>query len=256
MSFQSNSQNPETIQNLFNQIASRYDRTNALLSFNFHRLWNRQLIKEVRQKSPHRSLLDLCCGTGEIGFGLLKKERIPYKAYLLDFSEEMLHFARQKEKKLSLEKHEINYIQGDAQQIPLSENSVGGVTIAYGLRNVKEPLRCVEEAYRVLSPFGAFGILELTRPSSPLLCALHRFYLENCLPFVGRLLTSHQEAYEYLCRSIQAFMSPEEIVDLLEKSGFVRIRVLPLTGGIATLIIAEKPKVETESSQQSVQGFP
>lgn len=171
---------PESIKELFGSIAKRYDRTNALQSFQLNRWWNHKLIEKVLNPPELPPvILDLCAGTGEIALRALKRCPNPRKAYLLDFCPQMLDCARVKAKSLSLDYHEIDYLTADAQAIPLPENSVDCATIAYGIRNVKDPAQCIQDTFRVLKPGGRFGILELTVPGNPLLRGGHWLYLEN-----------------------------------------------------------------------------
>lgn len=225
---------------MFNSIAKDYDRTNAVLSLQMHKQWNRALVKHAIEASQPQTMLDLCCGTGAIAFDYLKKTKQPTQAYLLDFSEEMLQCAKQQAEKEPLTHHSITYFQADAQAIPLPNSSIDCVTIAYGIRNVASPRRCIEDAYRVLLPGGTFGMLELTQPKNKLLRFGHRLYLRTVLPIVGKLLTRNQEAYSYLCNSIQTFIPPETLVSLLSATGFRQVTHKSLFGGAATLFIAKK----------------
>lgn len=231
---------PDTIRVMFDSIAGQYDRTNALLSFNLHKRWNKSLIDKVIVPSSPKVYLDLCCGTGAISLPYLEKAVAPTTAYLLDFSPQMLNLARARAESLSLEKHTINYLQADAQEIPLEAESVDCITIAYGIRNVKDSIKCFKEVERVLRPGGAFGILELTEPSNALLKCGHSFYLRNILPLIGKAVTSNEDAYRYLCNSIRNFISPETMVKMLSQTAFQQVYHIPLMGGVATLFAATK----------------
>lgn len=233
--------NPTSIQNMFGSIAKKYDRTNAILSLQMHRYWNSQLIHQVTDAHNPESMLDLCAGTGEIAFSYLKKSKQPKKIYLLDFCEEMLQCARLKGQSDAFSPHKISYIQADAQSIPLDSESVHSATVAYGIRNIQNPKKCIDEVYRVLKPGGAFGILELTQPKNPILKFGHQAYLKGILPLVGRLITSNKQAYEYLCNSINAFVKPDVLEAFLKESGFIQTMKKPLAGGIATIIYGKKP---------------
>lgn len=232
---------PESIQKMFGSIASRYDKTNAILSFQLHRFWNNQLLNHVTDANNPETLLDLCAGTGEIGLSFLKKSKSPKKIYMIDFCEEMLDCARAKSKNSLFQKHQISFIQGDAQDIPLQDASVQCTTIAYGIRNIEDPLRCIQEVFRILKPGGTFGILELTEPKNRLLKYVHKLYLNIILPITGRFFTSNKEAYEYLSSSIKSFTKPEKIEDAMRLAGFIQTSRKPLTGGIATIIYGKKP---------------
>jgi|688.fasta_scaffold19610_11 demethylmenaquinone methyltransferase/2-methoxy-6-polyprenyl-1,4-benzoquinol methylase len=226
-----NKNNPETIQAMFGCIAKKYDRQNAILSFQMHKRWNRELIKQATIEKP-KVLLDLCCGTGDIALAYLKDETLPKQAILLDFCPEMLACAKEKADRLA-GNHQITFLQADAQQIPLKDASIPCATMAYGIRNIKDPLLCLHEVYRVLEPGGSFGILELTRPANPLLRLGHQLYLKTVLPLFG-------EAYTYLCNSIHAFIPPATLKNYMLEAGFRNIQQTSLTGGIATLLVGRK----------------
>lgn len=231
---------PHSIRTMFNSIARQYDRTNAILSLNMHKRWNRALINKVVVPSKPAVLLDLCCGTGAIAFDYLKKIHHPIKVYMLDFSEKMLECAQAQAKIRNIHRHDINYLQADAQAIPLLENSIDCAVMAYGIRNVPNPAICLEEVYRVLRPHGTFGILELTQPSNSIIRFGHSLYLRTILPLIGKLATSNPDAYRYLCTSINTFIPPSALVSLMQSASFTNVRQHSLLGGIATIIIGTK----------------
>jgi demethylmenaquinone methyltransferase / 2-methoxy-6-polyprenyl-1,4-benzoquinol methylase len=231
---------PESIQALFSSIATNYDRGNATLSFGLHKQWNRALVKAAIAHAPlNATLLDLCAGTGDIAFAALQKSDTFRTTYLLDFCADMLACAKVKADRTQLNQDNIQYIVGDAQEVPLPDQSIDIVTTAYGIRNIQDPLRCAREVRRLLKPGGWWGILELTRPRAPLLQSMHRLYLNTLLPTLGRLVATNKEAYQYLSQSIQHFVSPEDLAHQLQQAGFVKIKIKSLYFGIATLITAE-----------------
>lgn len=236
-----NKQEPHTIQQMFDTIALDYDKTNQVMSFGLHRKWNRRLINEILRSSQKGPLIDLCAGTGEIAFGYLEATQRSRHVILLDFSPGMLKQAEQKANSLGIKETAATFLQADAQHIPLMDGSVGNATMAYGIRNVRDTKECLAEIFRVLAPGGVFAILELTQPTNRILNFGHQIYLKRCLPFIGRLFASDRGAYEYLSRSIGAFIPPEELEKAMRLVGFVRTERIPLTGGIATIIRGEKP---------------
>lgn len=236
-----NKENPHTIQAMFNDIAHGYDTTNSVLSFRLHKRWNKQLVRYALQASAPSPFLDLCCGTGDIAYEFLRHSPFPCRAFLVDFSKEMLSCARKKCSPLLQNPHQINFIQADVMHLPLESNTIGCATMAYGIRNVQDPPQAIEETFRVLKKEGCFGILELTQPSNALLAWLHGVYLKNFTPLFGKWLTKNEEAYDYLQRSIKTFIAPHKVEKQLQQAGFIRTQCHPLMGGIATLITGVKP---------------
>ena len=238
-----NKKDPQSIQKMFGSIAKDYDFANACLSFRMHRSWNRALIKEILGEGEVKKVLDLCSGTGDIGLGILndsltKKKSVPEVAFL-DFCSEMLAVCEEKVHNMQTSSL-LQFIQADATAIPLPDASFDAVTLAYGIRNIKEPKKCMEEVFRVLTKGGRFGILELTKPKNAMLQWGHRLYLEAILPSVGKWVTSNKDAYSYLCNSIKSFVSPDELERNLKQVGFRRTYQRSLLGGVATVIISEK----------------
>lgn len=236
---------PISIQQMFSSIAERYDTGNAALSFGLYRVWNSRLIRRVLfTPRPPEQILDLCCGTGAITFSYLKainrRGSKPGEISLVDFSPGMIETARRKSKHQNPANASLRFFVGDAQAIPLANHSVDAVVIAYGIRNVADPARCLNEVYRVLRPGGRLGILELTRPAHPLLRLGHNVYLRAVVPLLGRMVTSNAEAYHYLCNSVQSFVAPDVLGHTIRMAGFKHTEVQPLMGGVATLLYGEK----------------
>lgn len=234
---------PTSIQSMFNSIAKQYDLTNAILSLSLHKRWNQALIQHVQKYSTPQTILDLCSGTGEIAFNFINQLTHPCHAYLIDFSSEMLECARNKAIKGKFKyPHQLSYLEADVQKLPLMDEMADCATMAYGIRNVKDPAQCMREVYRVLKPGGVFGILELTRPKYRLLRIGHQLYLKTLIPLLGKWLTDNQDAYQYLCQSIQSFYNPEALTNSLSNCGFVNLQCHSLWGGIATIILGQKKK--------------
>jgi demethylmenaquinone methyltransferase / 2-methoxy-6-polyprenyl-1,4-benzoquinol methylase len=235
---------PQSIQELFGSIAAAYDRTNSLVSLGLHKKWNQKLAYTVFKNKSPQTLLDLCCGTGEISLTYLKKCSLLKKVTLLDFCPEMLKEAKRKFEEYS---HKfpippLEFLQADAQQIPLLENSVDAITIAYGIRNVKDTKQCMKECWRVLNPEGMIAILELTRPNNNLLGWAHKKYLSLALPVMGKISSKNGKAYKYLSQSIHDFTPPQTLEKMLEDQGFSQVKTIPLYGGIASILTAYKEK--------------
>ena len=229
-----NKNNPETIQAMFGSIAQGYDKANAILSWRMHQWWNRQLVKKAGS-SP--KLLDLCAGTGDIAYAYLEKNPST-EVHLLDFCPEMLACAKTKQKP----GQKLQFVQGDAMALPFSDHSFPSATMAYGIRNIQNPLKSLQEIHRVLQPGGSVSILELTQPKNRIIRAGHSFYLHAILPPLGRLITSNKEAYSYLCSSIQAFIPAEILIRHFQQAGFTSVTATSLTFGTATIFHGIKTK--------------
>lgn len=229
---------PETIRGMFSKIAKSYDKGNSYLSCNMHHFWNKALARKVSEKSDVKTLLDLCCGTAEVTRQFLFSCYLPEKVYCIDFCPEMLELA--KEKFSTFPHPPTSFIEGDAQNIPLEDNSVDGITLSYGIRNIENPLKCIKECERVLKPSGTLGILELTRPSSMILRSCHKMYLRFALPFIGGIVSKDKEAYTYLSKSIQQFISPSDMNHLISEANLTSQETIPLLGGISHIFLAQK----------------
>jgi len=231
---------PKSIQNLFGSIASNYDRTNGILSFQKHRKWNRALVQEITKDGFPETLVDLCAGTGAIGYEFLKRTPRQHQVYFVDFSKEMLDCARKKAERYNISPHTLTYLQADVMDLPLLEETASCATVAYGIRNVKDPAQFAREVHRILQPGGTFAILELTRPNNRFLRLGHSLYLKTLLPLIGKIATENKDAYRYLCNSIHTFVEPEKLQKILEEAFFSDVKITPLSGGIATIITAKK----------------
>lgn len=247
MSKQYRKEDAESIQEMFTSIAPRYDRGNAVLSCGLFHFWNKALIEATLLQPPTpMRILDLCCGTGEITLRHLKmahKRGVPLddqKITLVDFSSGMLAQAQKRIAQVPHYGATLQFNCADAQALPYPDNHFDAVVIAYGIRNITVPRHCLDEVYRVLRPGGRLGIVELTRPRHSLLRLGHFLYLRTFVPLLGRLVTDNQDAYNYLQKSVETFVTPDQLLHTLRMSGFSTPIARPLMGGIATLFLGQK----------------
>jgi demethylmenaquinone methyltransferase / 2-methoxy-6-polyprenyl-1,4-benzoquinol methylase len=226
---------PDSIRQMFDSIAKKYDRNNALLSFGMHRYWTKVLVNQILSFPNNQPVtyFDLCCGTGDVAFQFLKSNPALSKACLIDFSSEMLECAKRKANHIK-PSFEVSYIEANVQKLPFEKQSADLATMAYGIRNMKSHEDCLTEVYRILKPGGRFALLELTRPASKLMRVGHSIYLHTILPLFGK-------AYHYLCQSIEELIPLSELETLFHKANFIRTKCLSLAGGIASIIVGHKP---------------
>lgn len=234
----------DEIWKMFDEISPTYDLLNHLLSFGIDVYWRRKLVKYL-PKSKDIKLLDLATGTGDQLITIIKKAKQVKSALGIDMSEEMIRHGTRKIIDKSYA-HQVTFMTGDATDIALKDESVDCVTMSFGIRNVVDVEKCLKECHRVLSPSGKVLILEFSTPSNKLLKSLHFFYLRHILPFIGGVISKKMGAYRYLNKTIETFPSGSLFCELLQKAGFIRIKAIPLTFGVATLYIGEKLACEID----------
>ncbi|MDN3504247.1 MAG: bifunctional demethylmenaquinone methyltransferase/2-methoxy-6-polyprenyl-1,4-benzoquinol methylase UbiE [Rhabdochlamydiaceae bacterium] len=224
---------------IFDRISHSYDRINRLLSFGIDIYWRFKLLKYVPKKKTPLKLVDLATGTGDQLFSLLKYRKNIMHAIGLDLSTNMLSVAKKKAKKRDLS-HRTVFEDGDAQNIPLNPNCADLVTMSFGIRNVPDTVKCIQEMHRILETGGKSLILEFSLPTNKLIKSLYLFYLRKILPPIGNLLSKDSSAYTYLNQTIETFPYGEDFLELMRQAGFKKVEAKPLTFGIATLYIGEK----------------
>ncbi|KZL91473.1 bifunctional demethylmenaquinone methyltransferase/2-methoxy-6-polyprenyl-1,4-benzoquinol methylase UbiE [Clostridium magnum] len=221
------------VQNIFSSIAEKYDKLNSILTFNIDKLWRKKAIR-VCDLKVNDKVLDLCCGTGQMIDYACRKVGKNAEVIGLDFNQEMINVGY-KRLNHSIGDYKYKLIKGDIIQLPFEDNSFHCVTIAFGLRNIKDKNRALSEIYRVLKPEGKLVCLELSNPELPILKELHSAYLTFILPTIGYIGTKDKSAYAYLRDSVKNFMPKEKLKFLFDDTGFIRTEYLSLTGGIASI---------------------
>ena len=234
----------KNIWQMFDQISPHYDFLNHLLSFGADIHWRKKMIQYLPQ-IPDIRLLDLETGTGDQLITIVKNAKNVKNALGIDMSQEMIHLGQRKiiDKPFA---HQITLMKGDATDIALGNSSVDCVSMSFGIRNVVDTEKCLQECMRVLTPRGRLLILEFSTPKNRIIKALHLFYLRHVLPNVGGLISRKKEAYKYLNQTIETFPCGENFCQLLKKAGFVRVKAHPLTLGVTTLYVAEKVPCQNE----------
>lgn len=229
---------------LFATIARRYDLINDIQSFGIHRLWKKRVIR-LAQVQPGERALDLCCGTGDLTLALAKKG---VEVIGLDFSEPMLAVAREKgaksnrDGKTKTRAGKVEFIQGDAQRIPLADNSFDVLTIGYGLRNLADLDAGLRDMLRVTKPGGRFVALEFGKPGNVLWRAVYFGYLKFMLPVFGKVFCGNSAAYGYILESLSHYPAQLGVAEKLTKFGWRDVRVINLLGGVMSIHYAEKPR--------------
>lgn len=236
--YESGSERASRVNALFQKIARHYDLVNDLQSMGMHRLWKREM---VRQCKPLQGVeaLDVCCGTGDI---TIRLSRAGADAKGLDFSEAMLHVARQRKlwKPGRRNQGRSEFIQGDALHIPFENESFDVVTIAYGLRNLSDFEDGLKELWRVLKSGGRLAVLDLGKPKNRFWRALFELQLKWLIPWFGRLFYGDADTYAYLAESLKKYPAQSGLVKALDDLGADSVRQTDFMGGIMSLHVAVK----------------
>lgn len=198
---------PEKIHIMFNTLSGKYDLMNNIMSLGTHHCVKYKSIKCLNIK-PHDNVVDLCCGTGDLA-RIIKRIQPDTCVTGIDFSEEMLKKAKNKK---SIGK--ISYMQGDATNLPYEDNSFDIVTMGFGLRNIANAEKAVEEVYRILKPNGSFLHLDFGRKNF-----LSKIY-DKITPTLAKIFTENSVSYKYLIKSKKEFLSPEDLIKDFENKGF------------------------------------
>lgn len=233
----SEEQAAQWVQRMFAGIAPQYDFLNHLLSFNIDRGWRNALTRRLAPvlMRPDARVLDLCCGTGDVLLDLQEAGVAPVMG--ADFCHPMLISAQRKAHKKGFH---APLIEADALQLPLAENSLDAISIAFGFRNLANYGAGLRELYRVLKPGGTLAILEFSHPPGLLMKAAYGFYSRVVMPAIGTMLSRSRDAYAYLPDSIRKFPKAPELRHMMESAGFEESNFELLTGGIAALHVGRK----------------
>jgi demethylmenaquinone methyltransferase/2-methoxy-6-polyprenyl-1,4-benzoquinol methylase len=229
---------PDRVAGMFDAIARRYDLLNRILSGGLDQRWRARAIREL-QLTGSETLLDLCTGTADVALAAVRPSRAAARVVGVDFSHEMLRRGLAKVRRRGVWPR-VGLVRGDATRIPIAGASVDAATIAFGIRNVQAPEAACRELARVVRKGGRLAVLEFGLPRGRVSRAAYLWYSNRMLPAIGRLVSRHASAYDYLPESVGKFPPPEEFGRMLQECGFPHVRIVPLTLGIVYLYVAER----------------
>ncbi|MBW2451213.1 MAG: bifunctional demethylmenaquinone methyltransferase/2-methoxy-6-polyprenyl-1,4-benzoquinol methylase UbiE [Deltaproteobacteria bacterium] len=231
------------IRDMFDRIAPRYDLLNRVLSIGIDRYWRRFAVAQLRVPE-HGLVLDIATGTSDVALEVAKQTPDTVKVVGADFTQGMLLLGQ---RKIAASKYSdrIFLVNSPCESIPHPNGTFDGVTIAFGIRNVVDRQRGLEEMARVLKPGGRVAILEFAEPRNRIFRAAYYFYFLHILPWLGGLL-SQRSAYEYLPDSVLRFPDRQTFKKMMQEAGFRDITIHDLTGGIVTVSVGTRRQKETE----------
>ena len=229
----------ERVDAVFRSVARRYDLMNDLMSGGLHRAW-KEVLATMLRPSRTRALhhLDVAGGTGDVAFRILRDGGPRTRVTVLDINEAMLGVGRERADPAHADR--LDFVAANAEALPFRAETYGSYTIAFGIRNVPRIEAALAEAHRVLEPGGRFLCLEFSRVDVPGLDAIYKAYSFQVIPRLGRMVAGDEDAYRYLVESIRRFPRPAAFGRMIERAGFKRVSVRPLTGGIVAIHSAWK----------------
>jgi demethylmenaquinone methyltransferase/2-methoxy-6-polyprenyl-1,4-benzoquinol methylase len=222
------------VQQMFSDIAPRYDLLNHVLSLNIDRAWRRKALRALAWTArPQGTYLDLCAGTLDVGATLVRQSGFAGFVVGADFAVPMLRHGAGKAPPGVLAP-----VGADALALPFGNGCLDGAIVAFGIRNVADLDAGLQEVRRVLQPGARFVILEFSTPPLAIVRTLYHAYFHHVLPLVGRLVSGHGSAYTYLPLSVAQFPTEQALADRLRTAGFSTVRWQRLTLGIAAIHVA------------------
>jgi demethylmenaquinone methyltransferase / 2-methoxy-6-polyprenyl-1,4-benzoquinol methylase len=229
----------QRVQDMFAQIAPRYDLMNHVLSLGIDIRWRKSVLKRLRLDMD-LPVLDCCTGTGDLAIAIARHLKGRVEVVGSDFCAPMLRLADEKHRS----KHSdlpIRFVEADSQQLPFEDAAFQAVTVAFGLRNVQDTDRGIREMLRVCAPGGQVAVLEFSQPTLPGFKQIYAAYFRHVLPRIGqRLAKNDRSAYEYLPNSVIEFPSGQALADRLTAAGLKNVKIYPYTFGVASLYIGDR----------------
>ena len=221
----------EYVQQMFSDIAPRYDLLNHVLSMNIDRAWRRKALHALQWiRRPAGSYLDLCAGTLDVGAALVKQPGFTGFVAGADFAVPMLQHGSGK-----APRNLLAPVGADALALPFAGGSLDGAIVAFGIRNVADLDVGLQEVHRVLKPGARFVILEFSTPPLSIVRIFYHLYFHHVLPLIGRLVSGHGSAYTYLPMSVSHFPTEETLAGHMRRAGFTTVTWERLTFGIAAI---------------------
>src|SRR5437016_2251435 len=219
---------PQAVRSMFDRIARRYDLVNTVLSGGTDAGWRRRAARETGIGAGG-SALDVACGSGKLTAELARIAGPTGHIVGLDFSPQMLKVARH-------DHPDIEFEEGDALKLPFDDAIFDASTIAFGLRNLADPILGLREMLRVLKPGGRAVVLEFVRPPRGFVGGAYRLYLRTLLPAIGGLLSGEPSAYRYLSATVDSYRTPEELTAMAAAAGWSGVRFQSLAMGTVGIL--------------------
>ncbi len=232
----SNTSKGAFVREMFARIAPRYDLTNRMMTGGLDERWRRRAI--VLLAPPRNgSVLDLCCGTGDLVFGLARRQP-SLQITGIDFCTPMLERARQRAQKAA---SRASFVEGDVMELPFADESFDGATMGFSLRNVVDIDAVLRETFRVLRPGRRFVNLDVSKAPNPTFKRFFDLYFYRIVPILGGIIGGSRQAYSYLPNSLTHHPNADELRARFDRAGYVKTGYVPLMGGSIAIHYGERP---------------
>jgi len=227
----------ERVHRVFESISNNYDKMNSIISFQQHKRWRKDTMKRMHVQKGQKAL-DLCCGTGDWTIAIAEAVGETGHVIGLDFSKNMLKVGEEKVSSKNLKNVELIY--GNAMELPFEDNTFDFVTIGFGLRNVPDYMKVLQEMRRVLKPGGKAVCLETSQPTMFGFKQLYFLYFRYIMPLFGKLFAKSYKEYSWLQESAREFPGMKELAKMFEEAGFKDVYFKPYSGGVAAVHFGTK----------------
>jgi demethylmenaquinone methyltransferase / 2-methoxy-6-polyprenyl-1,4-benzoquinol methylase len=221
------------VADIFHSVAHKYDLMNDVMSLGIHRLW-KQKTMAIAAARPGMKVLDLAGGTGDLAKQFAPIVGTQGEVVLADINESMLKVGRNKLRDQGILKP-VSYCQVDAENLPFQSNYFDIITIAFGLRNVTDKSKALDDMYRILKPGGKLLILEFSKPTNTMMEKLYHQYSFQILPKLGEHIAQDKASYQYLAESIKMHPGQDQLKEMIECSGFAEVDYINMTQGVVAL---------------------
>ena len=221
------------VQEVFTNVAEKYDGMNDFMSLGAHRLWKKELI-DLMNIQLTDTIIDVGSGTGDL-IDLILNKGIINSIYSIDLNNEMLQYGKKRFKNKN-----VYFVKANAENLPYNNDFFDKYIISFCLRNITDIKKALYEAMRVLKPGGIFYCLEFSSPKSSLVNSIYKNYKKNIIPWLGKKIAKNEEAYQYLQESIDQFPNQEVLLANLKQIGFYRTKYLNMFNGIVSVHLGYK----------------
>lgn len=222
----------QRVKGVFDSVAPKYDVMNDVMSAGIHRLWKRHAI-DTLGLLPHHAVLDLASGTGDLAIRMTPMLNEQGCITLSDINESMLNIGRNR--MIDAGHLHAEYAVANAELLPFADNSFDRITMAFGLRNVTDKQKALNELYRVLKPEGLLMVIEFSKVTDPIMAKAYDWYSFNLLPKMGDWIANDRASYQYLAESIRMHPDQETLADMFRTAGMMRVSYENLTMGVVAI---------------------